>query len=177
MGIRDRLRTMQEAAREKQVERQAASTAAEAQKQELRQKLATELKAAEAAARVRYQRQVLGDDLSDIDVSTPADAKLAIKLARLRKKEIQAEKRELASELADVREEWRGKTAGRISTVGLGRGTSGRMVRGAIQVKRRSEKMGHADVVNEFSDRRQDLDRQIMLIDRLIADMERRALG
>lgn len=171
------MRAAQERAKEKQAERQAANEAAEARRRELEQELAAQREAAEAAARAAYQRQIFGDELSDMEVSTPADAKLAIKLARIRKKEIQAEKRELAAELADVREEWRGRQAGRISTVGLGRGGGGRLIRGAVQAKRRSERMDHAGVVNEFSDRRQELDRQIIILDRLIADLERKALG
>lgn len=128
--------------------------------------------AAEAQAKART-REFLGAELADLDVTTPADAKIAIKLARLRKTEIAAEKRELAAELADVREEWRGRQAGRRSTTGLGRGTGGRMVRGAIQAKRRSEKMSHAEVVNEFSDRKQELDQALAYLDRVIVGLQR----
>ena len=120
--------------------------------------------------------EVLGPELAGFEVNTPADASYAIKLARLRKRELQARKRELASELADVREEWRGRQAGRISTVGLGRGTGARMVRAGIQAKRRSERQAHSDRVNAFSDARQDLDRMILAIDRLVMELERQAM-
>ena len=110
------------------------------------------------------------------EVNNPDEAKIAIKLARLRKREIQAEKRELASELGDVREQWRERQAGRISTVGLGRGTGPRIVRATIQGKRRNEKLDHANVVNQFSDRRQELDYQLTVIDRFLLDLERQAL-
>ncbi len=129
----------------------------------------------EAAQRQRVI-DILGEDLASFEVNTSEDAKIAIKMARLRKKEIQNEKRELAAELADVREEWRDRQAGRIRTAGLGRGTGGKMVRAGIQTKRRSEKMDHAQVVNAFSDQEQELDSQIAMIDRMIIDLERQAL-
>lgn len=53
---------------------------------------------------LRSMREVLGDELVDMDVNSPTEAKLAIKLAKLRKKELQAEKRELSAELADHRD-------------------------------------------------------------------------
>jgi len=93
---------------------------------------------------------VFGPELAGLETNTPVDAKYAIKLARLRKKELQNEKRELAAELADERERWRERQAGRISTVGLGRGTSGRVMRGSIQGKRRGERMEHAGRVTSF---------------------------
>lgn len=176
MGIRDRLRAIQDKAREKQAERSASNAAAAAFRLESERAMAAQREAAEAASRAAYLNEVLGDELADMDVSTPAEAKIAIKLARIRKKEIAAEKRELAAELADVREEWRNKTAGRVNMVGLGRGGGGRLVRGAVQSKRRGERMAHAGVVNEFSDRKQELDRRLITLDRLIADLERKSL-
>jgi hypothetical protein len=47
------------------------------------------------------------------------------------------------------------------------------MVRGAIQAKRRSEKMSHAEVVNAFSDRKQELDRALAFLDRGIVALQR----
>ena len=157
----ERERREREAA-EKEATRAAAAALAEQQR----------LAAQEAAQRARM-RQILGDDLVDMEVNSPDEAKIAIKLARLRKKELQAEKRELAAELADVREEWRDRQAGRISTVGLGRGMGGRIMRGTIQANRRGERMQQAERVNAFSDARQDLDQQIVVIDRMIIDLER----
>jgi len=134
--------------------------------------------AAEAAERARaYAVEVLGPDLAAMEVNTPAEAKIAIKLARLRKKELQAEKREISSELADHREEWRDRTAGRYSTIALGRGTGARIVRAGIQGKRRAERQEHAKVVNQFSDAKQAIDRKIAVVDRMILEFERIALG
>jgi hypothetical protein len=144
VGIRDRIRDAQakakadrEAAQAAKAEQQAVADAARAEAARVAQE--QHAAAAEAQAKA-WTREVLGEELADMEVTTAADAKVAIKLARLRKTEIATEKRELAAELADVREEWRGTQAGRIVTTGLGRGTGGRMVRGAIQAKRRSEK-------------------------------------
>ena len=166
MGIRDRIREAQEKAK-------ADREAAQAQRQEASRVAAESRSRAEAERGKVRQREILGAELADMDVSTAADAKTAIKLARLRKTEIAAEKRELAAELADVREEWRNRTAGRIRTVGMGRGTGGRIVRGAIQSKRRSERMSHAEVINEFSDRKQELDQALVYLDRVIVGLQR----
>lgn len=153
------------AAAERLAEQRRAAEAAEEQRKA----------AAEAQQRARL-REILGDELVSMEVNTPEEAKIAIKLARLRKKEIQGEKRELAADLADAREGWRDRQAGRYSTVGLGRGTSGRIIRSGIQAGRRSERMAHAGQVNEFSDARQELDQRILVIDKLIIDLERTAL-
>lgn len=132
--------------------------------------------AARAAQRAAFTDAV-GVELAEMDVNTPAEAKLAIKLARLRKKELQSEKREISADLADHREGWRERQAGRHSTVGLGRGTGGRIVRAGIQAKRRSERQANANVVNAFSDAKQEIDRKIAIVDRLIIDLERQAAG
>lgn len=177
VGIKDRIREAQakakadrEAAQAARVEQQRVADAARAEDA----RLAAEREAAASEARARARgREILGAELADFDVSTPEDAKVAVKLARLRKTEIAAEKRELAAELADVREQWRERQAGRIVTTGLGRGTGGRMVRGAIQANRRSERMSHAEVVNEFSDRKQLLDQASAYLDRVIVGLQR----
>ena len=146
MGILDRVKTKRaeqkaEGERKQAVrEEERVREAAEAQ---LRAQIAAEQEreAQEAAQRQRVV-EILGADLAEMEVNTPEEAKIAIKMARLRKKEIQAEKRDLAAELADVREQWRDRQAGRISTVGLGRGTGGRMVRMGVQAKRRERAHG-----------------------------------
>jgi hypothetical protein len=130
-----------------------------------------------AAAQAESDR-VLGPDLAAIEEpTTPDEAKLAIKLVRLRKQEIQAEKKALAAELADVREEWRDRQAGRYSTRGMGRGMGGKIVRASIQANRRSERMGHAQTVNQFSDQRQELDEALRTLDLLIVKFERIAIS
>jgi hypothetical protein len=134
-----------------------------------------------AAADQEQQRQlaieVLGADLVNAPADTPAEAKLAIKLARLRKKELQAEKRGLSAQLGDVREEWRRRTAGRYSTTLLGRGKTGRIIRAGVQTQRRGERLQHASQVNAFSDAKQLIDRKIDMVDRVIIELERKALG
>src|SRR5690242_8323341 len=99
MGFLNRFRSPQERERR---EREQAERAAEQQ----RQAEAAERRRQEdaAAAQEAFMREVLGDDLVDMNVDTAAEAKIAIKLARVRKKELQAEKRELSSDLADHRE-------------------------------------------------------------------------
>jgi hypothetical protein len=109
----------------------------------------------------------------NLDPTSVADAKLSIKELRLRKKDLQGRKREIAAELSEERAAWRERQAGRISTIGLGRGTGGRIMRGAIQGKRRGERMQHADIVNEAAARRQDIDDLIDDVDRAIIDLER----
>lgn len=143
--------------------------------EEDRQRAEQQTRAAAAKAKAEW---AFGPDLTNLEEpTTPAEAKFAIKLARLRKKELQAEKRALAAQLADVRESWRERQAGRYSTRGMGRGLTGQIVRGSIQAKRRSERMDHAETVNEFSDRRQELDEAIRVIDLLIIRFERVAIG
>ena len=116
----------------------------------------------------------LGPDLASMKVVTPADAKIAIKFARLRKKELAADKRELSAQLADTREAWRERTSGqdqhrRPRT----RRRPGRAIRMGVQAKRRGERMEHAGVVNSFSDQKQEIDRMIIVVDRYMLDLER----
>jgi hypothetical protein len=172
MGFIKRIR---ERASEVQEDRTAKRAAREAQEEEERQRRAEEQAEAERQAQLQYAEEVFGPELAALETNTPEDAKYAIKLARLRKRELQAEKKELAAELADERERWRERQAGRISTVGLGRGTGGRMIRAGVQAKRRNERLDHAGIVNQYSDARQELDRRIALVDRLIIELEREA--
>lgn len=177
--LRDRAAEAQQHRAEERAVREAQQAAERAEREaieaeERRQRAAAQA-AADEAERMRYAEQVFGPELAHLEVNTPEEAKYAIKLAKLRKRQIQGEKRELAAELADERERWRGRQAGRISTVGLGRGTGGRIIRAGIQANRRSERLEHAGRVNQYSDVRQDLDRQIALIDRFIIELERQA--
>lgn len=166
--------------KERRAERQAERARADALAAEQRAAAAAEAaerqRVADEEARVARQLEIFGPELAAMVVETAADAKHAIKLARIRKREIQAQKKELAVELADVREAWRERQAGRVR-LGGGRGTGAKLVRGAVQAKRQGERMQYTDTVNEFSDRRQDLDQALIVLDRVIADMERRALG
>jgi hypothetical protein len=168
--IRDRVAEEQRRRREEQL-------ADEVQRAGDESTAAREREAAEALAAQERVVTVLGRDLAEMEVNTAADAKLAIKLAKLRKRELQAEKRALASEVADAREQWRERQAGRMPMTIVGRGTGGRLLRGAVQANRRSERMKHADRVNAFSDARQELDEKLLMIDRLILELERKALG
>jgi hypothetical protein len=186
MGFLNRFRSPEERERRERekAERDEAKGAAQAEAE--RQKAAAEAatqrerEEAEASAQKAWFFDAVGQELAAMEIDTPADAKIAIKLARLRKKELAAEKRELASQLADQREIWRQRQAGRHSTVGLGRGTGGRMIRAGIQANRRSQRQQYANVVNSFSDARQEIDQKIATVDRLILEMERivaRGLG
>jgi hypothetical protein len=149
----------------------------EARRQQEEARRRQEEQARAAAAQADVER-VLGPDLAAMEEpTTPEEAKIAIKLVRLRKQEIQAEKKALASELADVREEWRDRQAGRYSTRGMGRGMGGQIIRASVQTKRRSERMGHAQTVNQFSDRRQELDEMLRALDKLIIQFERVAIS
>ena len=111
-----------------------------------------------------------------MEINSAAEAKIAVKLLRIRKKELQAEKRQLSAQLADHREAWRERQAGRISTVGLGRGTGGRIIRSGIQAKRRGDRLQHAGVVNAYSDAKQVIDQKIAYVDRVILHYERMSL-
>lgn len=166
---RERERAEQEARRRDEEARRAeARTAAELAKQQLA--------AEEAAAADRLVLlDALGPDLFDFEATTPADAKLAIKLARIRRRELTGEKRKIAGELANHREQWRERQAGRYSTVLLGRGSAARIVRAGIQTQRRSERQAHAEVVNAYSDAKQEIERKIAIVDRLMIDLERLA--
>ena len=168
MSIFDRFRSPEERERR---ERERAEQAAVQERQRAAEQ--ERRAAAEAEAQRAYVQEVLGPELAAMNVESAEEAKVAIKLAKLRKKELQADKRELSSELADHREAWRERTAGRYSTVALGRGTGGRMLRAGIQAKRRSERQEHASTVNAFSDAKQEIDRKIAQIDRFIIELER----
>lgn len=177
MSFLRRFRESSEERAERQRREAAEGVQRERDEAERRASAERERQAAEQAAHQARMREILGDDLADMEVNSPEEAKVAIKLAKLRKREIQGQKRELASELADVREQWRQRQAGRISTVGMGRGTSARFIRAGIQSKRRGERLDHAKEVNAFSDAKQELDYMITVIDGLIIDLEREALG
>ncbi len=112
----------------------------------------------------------------DLDPKTVAEAKLTMKELRLRKKELQAEKRQISAEAADQREAWRERQAGRYTTAGFGRGMSGRVVRSAIQGKRRSERLAHANALNEFADAKAEVDADIAEVEQAIIDLERYVL-
>src|SRR6185369_3004248 len=101
-------REAEDQARREAAARQAAEVRAFAEEQ--RQSAELQRQAAAAADADARFRAILGPDLAGMNVETPAEAKIAIKLARLRKKELQAEKRQLSAQLADVREEWRERT-------------------------------------------------------------------
>lgn len=187
MGILDKLKggTPEEraakAAERAQIE--AALGAARAQQQALQQAARVQAEQQRAAAaqlaekqrQEAYARWALGDELFEVDVQTPADAKYAIKLARLRKRELQAAKRDLSTHAAEERERWRDRQAGRYSTTGMGRGTTARVIRSGIQSSRRAERQEHADRLNVVSDQKQEFDRAIAVVDRLLIDLERQA--
>ncbi len=112
----------------------------------------------------------------DLQPTSVAEARFAIKELRLRKKEIQAEKARLAAALGDEHERWRQRQAGRVSTAGLGRGWTGGLIRGMVQSKRRDERVEHAEAVNRISDARQARDAEIRIVDAAILEMEREIL-
>jgi hypothetical protein len=183
MGLFDRFRSPEERARRAQDRATREALERETETRRAAERAAAARLAAEEAAAAEAARQraavidVLGQELADMEINSAEEAKLAIKMARLRKRELQAEKRALSGELADHREAWRERQAGRHSTVLLGRGATGRMIRAGIQANRRSERQAHADIVNDFSDRKQVIDQKILAVDRLLLELERRALG
>lgn len=146
----------------------AAAAEHEAEAERLRQA------AAQEAEWQRFWFDAIGPELAAAPVDTPANAKLAIKLARIRKRELQAEKRELGVGLADERERWRERQAGRYYTGGLGRRS---FVRQMVQSNRRQERLGHAAVVNQYGDAKQEIDRKIDIVEKLMIDLERTAVG
>jgi len=129
---------------------------------------------AQAAGRYAVIEEALGPDLAAFEADTPAQAKIAIKMARLRKRELQAEKREIAAGSADEREAWRERQAGRYYLGGLPRRS---VMRQGIQGKRRAERLTHAATVNAASDAKQEIDNKIAMVDRLLLELERKALG
>lgn len=108
----------------------------------------------------------------EVHAESPAEAKLAIKEIRLLKREWQAKKKEASLVKSEENARWRERQAGRISTVGLGRGLGGKIVRGAIQGGRRGERMEHADRINQLSAIQADIDRKILQLDGIIAQLE-----
>lgn len=181
MDFLNRFRSPEERARRERdkAEQEASRREEDARRAEARASAELAEQQVAAAAAAAAERQVLfdalGPDLFEFEANSPEDAKLAIKLARIRRRELTAEKRHLSGELANHREQWRERQAGRYSTVLLGRGTAARMVRAGIQSQRRSERLAHADVLNSYSDAKQEIDRKIAIVDRLTIELERLA--
>ena len=107
-----------------------------------------------------------------VNANDAAERKLAIKQLRLKKKEMTAQKRELTAQIAAIRAEYRTKVAGRISTGGLPRGTTGRMIRAGVQNKRRNERMSVDNAIVPIEQERNAVDAQIIYVDRAIAGLE-----
>lgn len=107
-----------------------------------------------------------------VNANGPAEEKLAITELRLKKKELTAQKRELTAGIAAHRAEFRTKVAGRHSTVGLGRGTTGRIIRAGVQNKRRNERMEVDNAVVPIEQERNAIDRRMIEIDRAIARIQ-----
>lgn len=134
-----------------------------------------------AAAERAYQLEVVKDlgvvafqrDGSiQVKATNAAEKKLAVKELRLRRKELAAQKRELTAEMAAIRADYRGKVAGRYSTTGLGRGTTGRIMRAGVQQKRRSERMEVDEAIVPIERERNAIDRRLIAIDRAIARLQ-----
>lgn len=106
-----------------------------------------------------------------------AEAKLVIKELKLKKKELQMGRRQITQEMQAVRAEYRSRVAGRHSTVGLGRGGMGRVVRAGIQGKRRAERMQSDDAVSRLEQQRNVYDSDMLELDRLILRFEQYAAG
>ena len=83
-----------------------------------------------------------------------------------------AQKRELSAEIAATRAEYRTKVGGRISTRALGGGTSGRIMRAGVQAKRRSERMEVDNAIVPVEQKRNEIDRRMIEIDRAVARIE-----
>jgi hypothetical protein len=112
-----------------------------------------------------------------VHVDTPDDAWQAIKELKLYKKEVAANRKEITQEIASVRAAHRTQVAGRYSTVGLGRGTTGRIMRAGIQGKRRAERMQTDQQVSALERQRNAYDRALIEIDRLVMRLDRWAAG
>lgn len=129
----------------------------------------------EAPHEMTEEDELLDDPTHDIELapSSVAEAKLSIKELRLRKKALQSMKREATAEQTEMQAAWRERQAGRYSTIGLGRGTGGRIVRGMVQGKRRDERMQHADVVTQFVERKEEINDLISDVDQAILSLEK----
>lgn len=103
--------------------------------------------------------------------TTPAEIRIAIKELRLLKKEAQANKREVAAELRVVRADRRAQVAHRTPLI-RGGGGFGQILRAGVQVKRAVDRGGHDDRVREFEERIAAIDRNILGIDKVIAQCE-----
>jgi len=107
-----------------------------------------------------------------VKVTNAAETKLAIQELGLKKKELTAQKREFTAEIAAIRAEYRGRVAGPYSTVGLGRGTTGRIVRAGVQAKRRSERIDVDNAVVPIEQERNAIDVRMIALDRTVARLE-----
>lgn len=103
--------------------------------------------------------------------TTPAEIKIAIKELRLPKKEDQAKKRDLAAEAKAIRAEYRSRVAHRTPMV-RGGGMFGRIVRAGVAGKRASERGAVDDAVKPIETEIAKLDRNMLTIDRVIAQCE-----
>ena len=89
--------------------------------------------------------------------------KLAIQKLRLKTRRLAAQRRELTAEAATIRSEYRGTFAGRDSTLGFGRGTTGRIMRAGVRANRRSQRVEHE---------RNAIDIQMLAVDHTVARLE-----
>jgi len=117
------------------------------------------------------------DGRIEVRCETRAEAKLAIREVKLKKKELQLARRDVVQEIRAVRADYRSSVAGRHSTVGLGRGTGGRLMRAGIQGKRRYERMAADNEVTELEARRNSFDDALLEVDGLILTLENYAAG
>lgn len=102
---------------------------------------------------------------------TPAEVKIAIKELRLLKKEETAKRREASARLKEIRAERRAVVAKRLPMI-RGGGMLGSLVRGGVQAKRAADRGAHDDRIVEVERVVMAIDRNILNIDKVIAQCE-----
>lgn len=101
-------------------------------------------------------------------VASPAEARATIAALRIRKRELQLERREAVSMGTDESQRWRQRQAGRVPNI-RGRGVLPSLVRGSRSVERQQ----HAAKANRIGNVKQQIDAAIIDVDRQILVLER----
>lgn len=104
-------------------------------------------------------------------VNSVAEAKLAIKQLRLRKKAVGLEKREVTQAITAINTERRQQTANQGSMM-RGGGNLGKFTRSMQAISRDADKRNHAARLQPYQQEKARLDNYTLTVDRLIAELE-----
>ncbi len=106
-----------------------------------------------------------------VSVSSVADARLASKDVRLRKRELGVEKKAVTQQMAAMRADYRTSIANRGPSM-RGGGNLGKFVRGMDQINRANARSSQANALQPYEVQKQVIDRQIVSLDTLLNQLD-----